>query len=155
MWSKAYWLRKQQGNKPFSSCLEPHYESEDSCIVLIMKISIIIILQTKLIFIWKALLEVSLSWWGPKQLRNRLFKVVALSLHLPIIQLKVRLKVDNAFMQGSSNAPTSLTLQLESQVYQPFFSLDNWKTIMYFNWLIVSSFQRITTHGVKNNQRRH
>ena len=30
-----------KGNGPFSSCFEPHYEGEASCIVFIMKISLL------------------------------------------------------------------------------------------------------------------
>ena len=48
-------------NRPFSSCFEPHYESEAMCKVLLWK-SVFIHMQTKLIFIRKALHLVSLSY---------------------------------------------------------------------------------------------
>ena len=34
-------IKKTDHNRPFPSCFEPHYESEASCIVFIMKISFI------------------------------------------------------------------------------------------------------------------
>ena len=62
-------------NRSFPSCFEHHYENEAKCIVfyLIWKL-VFIHMQTKLIFIWKALHLTSLSYWGSQQLGNDLFR---------------------------------------------------------------------------------